>query len=53
MICEDGITVKDYLVFDNKMCYDIEENNDNKVIKIISTNWLDSYSGFTITASDT
>lgn len=53
MICDKGITVKDYLVFDNKMCYDIEENNDKNIIKIISTNWLDSYSGFTITASDT
>lgn len=53
MICDKGITVKDYLVFDNKMCYDIEENNDKNVIKIISTNWLDAYSGFTITASDT
>lgn len=53
MICDKGITVKDYLVFDNKMCYDIEENNDKNVIKIISTNWLDTYSGFTITVSDT
>lgn len=53
MVCDSGITVKDYLVFDDKMCYDIEEKSDKGEIKIISTNWLDSYSGFTITASDT
>lgn len=53
MICDKGITVKDYLVFDNKKCYDIEESNDGRTMKIISTHWLDTYSGFTITVSDT
>ncbi len=53
MICDKNITIKDYLVFDDKMCYDIEENDSKNIIKIISTNWLNSYSGFTITASDT
>lgn len=53
MICDKNITIKDYLVFDDKMCYDIEMNNEKDTIKIISTNWLNSYSGFTITASDT
>lgn len=53
MICEDKITIKDYLVFDNKMCYDINKKEDGSEIKIISTNWLDCYTGFTITASDT
>lgn len=53
MFCDKDITIKDYLVFDDKMCYDIEVNNTKNIIKIISTNWLNSYSGFTITASDT
>ena len=33
-----GISIKDYLVFDDKMCYDIEEKSDKGEIKIISTN---------------
>jgi len=53
MICENGISIKDYLVFDNKKCYDIEMNLEKDVLTIISTNWLDAYSGFTITVSDT
>lgn len=53
MSCDKDITIKDYLVFDDKMCYDIEVNDNKNIIKIISTNWLNSYSGFTITASDT
>lgn len=51
--CEDGITIKDYLVFDNKMCYDIEMSKSKDTITIISTNWLNSYSGFSLTISDT
>lgn len=51
--CDEGITIKDYLVFDNKMCYDIEMNKENDTITIISTNWLNSYSGFSLTISDT
>lgn len=53
LICEAGISIKDYLVFDNKKCYDIEVNSEKDEIIIISTNWLNSYSGFTITVSDT
>lgn len=53
LICDSGITIKDHLVFDNKKCYDIEVNSERDIITIISTNWLNSYSGFTITISDT
>lgn len=53
LICNTGISIKDYLVFDNKKCYDIEVNTKKDEITIISTNWLNSYSGFTITVSDT
>lgn len=53
LICDKGISIKDYLVFDNKKCYDIEVNTEKDEITIISTNWLNSYSGFTITVSDT
>ena len=48
-----GITIKDYLVFDDKKCYDIQVNPEKEEMTIISTNWLNSYSGFTVTVSDT
>ena len=53
IICQDGTSIKDYLVFDDKNCYDIEINSEKNMMTIISTNWLNSYSGFTITVSDT
>lgn len=53
LTCDNGITIKDHLVFDNKKCYDIEVSSDKDMITIISTNWLNSYSGFTVTVSDT
>jgi len=51
--CDKGISIKDYLVFDNKKCYDIEVNSERDTMTIISTNWLDAHSGFTMTISDT
>lgn len=53
MVCDKDISIKDYLVFDDKKCYNIEINSKKDMITIISTNWLNSYSGFTITASET
>lgn len=53
LICDKGITIKDYLVFDDKKCYDIYVNHEKEEMTIISTNWLNSYSGFTVTVSDT
>lgn len=53
LICNKGITIKDYLVFDDKKCYDIQVNSEKDEMTIISTNWLNSYSGFTVTVSDT
>ena len=53
MFCRDDITIKDCLIFDNKKFYDVIMNEENNILTIISTNWLDQYTGFTITASDT
>lgn len=53
MFCRDDITIKDCLIFDNKKFYDVIMNDEHNILTIISTNWLDPYTGFTITASDT
>lgn len=53
LFCRDDITIKDYLIFDNKQYYDVVINDTKDILTIISTNWLDTYTGFTITASDT
>lgn len=53
MFCRNNITIKDWLIFDNKKYYDVIINDERNILTIISTNWLDTYTGFTITASDT
>lgn len=53
VFCRDNITIKDYLIFDDKKHYDVIINEKHNILTIISTNWLDNYTGFTITASDT
>lgn len=52
VFCRDGISVKDHLVFDDKKLYDITMNDSHTEMTIISNSWLDPYTGFTLTASD-
>lgn len=50
--CDDGLFVKDYLIFDNKKLYAVKENNEKTEIRILSGNWLDKFTGFTLTISE-
>ena len=50
--CGRELSIKDYLIFDNKKLYDVDLSVDRKNINIISVNWLNSYTGFTLTISD-
>ena len=51
--CHNGLSVKEYFVFDDEKSYNVSEKNGKKNIEIISTTWLDKNSGFVFTISDT
>lgn len=52
LVCNDNLTIKEYIVFDEKTHYDVECSVDKKSMRIISTEWLNSNTGFSITISE-
>lgn len=50
--CFDGLTVKDFQIYDNKSYYQVERSEDKTTIDIISSRWLEPDTGFFITISD-
>ncbi len=51
--CMNGLTVKDYMIFDNKAYYHVDRSEDRKRLSITSSQWLDTDTGFVATISDT
>ena len=51
--CEDGLTIKDYMIFDNKAYYHVDLSKDRKRLSITSSQWLDTDTGCVATSSDT
>ena len=49
--CLDGLIVKEYKVFDNPKLYEITVNQEKDRITILSSGWLNEYTGFTILIS--
>lgn len=49
--CMDGLIVKEYKVFDNPKLYEITTNSKKDKINILSSGWLNEYTGFTILIS--
>lgn len=50
--CEEGLIVKDYLIFDDKKLYNAYLSEDKRNLQIISINWLNRFTGFTMTISE-
>lgn len=46
--CFDGLTIKHYMIFDNKAYYHIESSEDKTKLEITSSQWLDSNTGFSV-----
>lgn len=53
LVCEDGLYIKEYFVFDDISLYRINQNSDDTIIDIVSTSWVDENTGFIFTISDT
>lgn len=51
--CEEGLTIKDHMIFDNKAYYHVERSADARHMSITSSQWLDTDTGFVVTISDT
>lgn len=49
--CMDDLIVKEYKVFDNPKLYEITVSKGKDKINILSSGWLNEYTGFTMTIS--
>ena len=49
--CLDGLTIKEYVIFDEKELYNVSINEEKTEMRIISTDWLDANTGFSVTIS--
>lgn len=50
--CHDDLMIKEHIVFDEKDPYLVKVSDDKKSISILSTEWLNAYTGFSITIGD-
>lgn len=50
--CFDDLTIKDFMIFDNKAYYHTELSSDRTSLDITSSQWLEVDTGFYITISD-
>lgn len=46
--CLDGLIIKEHKVFDNPKLYEINLNTQEDKINIVSTSWLNEYTGFSV-----
>lgn len=51
--CFDGLTVKDFMIYDNMAYYQTDISEDRTTLNITSSQWLEPATGFFITISDT
>lgn len=50
--CYDNLTIKDFMIFDNKAYYYVYESDDKTRIDITSSQWLDADTGFSFVISE-
>lgn len=53
LYCEDDLIIKEHIIFDEKQLYNVTISDDRKEMNILSTDWLDANTGFTVTISNT
>ncbi len=53
LTCKDGLTVKQHRLFDNGNGYTVDIDEDKKGIRILSTEWLNSFTGLSIIVGET
>lgn len=43
--CSDGLMIKDYMIFDDKTYYNVDESEEHTTLEITSSQWLNSGTG--------
>lgn len=51
--CFDDLTIKEHIIFDEKQLYNVTISDARKQMRIVSTDWLDANTGFSVTISNT
>lgn len=51
--CLDGLSIKQFQIFDDVELYDIEISEDKSSVSVFSSSWLNKFTGFSIIVSDT
>ena len=46
--CEDDLIIKQHTIFDDNDAYNVSNSIDHKTMSILSTEWLNEYTGFSI-----
>ncbi len=52
LVCCNDLEIKEHVVFDRKDSYVVTKSADSKRISIISTSWLNAFTGFTMTIGE-
>lgn len=50
--CRENLIIKDFVVFDEKDPYHVKISDDKKSMDILSTAWLNAYTGFSMTIGE-
>jgi len=52
LTCEEGLVIKQHNLFDNGQGYNVDLDNNKKNISILSTEWLNSFTGISIIVAE-
>lgn len=50
--CDKGLVIQEYVVFDEKSPYFVSVSENKTMVSIISTEWLNAYTGFSLTIGE-
>ena len=50
--CDEGLVIQEYIVFDEKSPYFVRLSENKNDISILSTEWLNAYTGFSLTIGE-
>ncbi len=52
LFCDKNLIVKEFVVYDEKSSYIVKLSEDKRELNICSTQWLDAYTGFSLTVGE-
>lgn len=52
LICQDNLVIKQHILFDDGKSYNVELDDAKKTISVLSTEWLNSYTGISVIVAE-